>query len=73
MIWLISLLGCLIPLQDGISDAEFQKLHAEVVTKPATWRTIPWQTTMIEAQNIALRENKLIFIWSMDGHPLGCT
>lgn len=69
----MSFLACLISTNDGISNKEYQKLHAELVSKPETWRTIPWQTTMIEAQNIALRENKLIFVWSMDGHPLGCT
>ena len=37
------------------------------------WRTIPWKISLIEAQNIAAREKKPIFIWAMDGHPLGCT
>ncbi len=37
------------------------------------WRTIPWETSLIEAQNIAAREKKPIFIWAMDGHPLACT
>ena len=37
------------------------------------WRTIPWETSLIEAQNNAAREKKPIFIWAMDGHPLACT
>jgi hypothetical protein len=37
------------------------------------WRTIPWQIGLLDAQRIAAREKKPIFIWAMDGHPLGCT
>ncbi len=39
----------------------------------ALWRTIPWRTSLLEAQKAAAEENKPIFIWAMDGHPLGCT
>ena len=37
------------------------------------WRTIPWKTSLVEAQHLAAKEKKPIFIWAMDGHPLGCT
>lgn len=37
------------------------------------WRNIPWEISLIKAQNIAAREKKPIFIWAMDGHPLACT
>jgi len=37
------------------------------------WRSVPWKVSLIEAQNLAARERKPIFIWAMDGHPLGCT
>ena len=37
------------------------------------WRSIPWEISLIKAQNIAAREKKPIFIWAMDGHPLACT
>ena len=51
----------------------FQKLHAELVPENETWKTIPWQTNLLTAQRLAARQKKLIFIWAMDGHPLGCT
>jgi hypothetical protein len=38
-----------------------------------TWRTIPWQTDLLAAQRLAVAESKPLFIWAMDGHPLGCT
>ena len=60
-------------LLQGIGDAEFRDLHDKL--KPPTgeaWRKIPWTTSLVEAQNQAAREKKPIFIWSMDGNPLGC-
>ena len=58
----------------ALTDAEFQKLHRELQSDPkATWRTIPWKTSVLDAQAVAAREGKPIFIWAMDGHPLGCT
>lgn len=58
----------------GISAEEFEKLIQEVDTptdKP--WRSIPWKISLLEAQNEAAESGKPIFIWAMDGHPLGCT
>ncbi len=58
----------------ALTDAEFRKLHRELQPDPkATWRTIPWKTSVLDAQAAAAREGKPIFIWAMDGHPLGCT
>ena len=39
----------------------------------ATWRTIPWQTDLLDAQKLAVELKKPLFVWAMDGHPLGCT
>lgn len=39
----------------------------------APWRSIPWELDLLEAQRKAVEESKPIFIWAMDGHPLGCT
>ena len=62
--------------QDGtkLSAAEFEKLMVEIDTpmeKP--WRQIPWKISLLEAQQEAAESQKPIFIWAMDGHPLGCT
>jgi len=53
---------------------EFQALHRQLQVAPdKPWRTIPWKTALLDAQETAAREAKPIFIWAMDGHPLGCT
>jgi hypothetical protein len=55
-------------------DAKFQELHQSLQPRPdELWRTIPWKTSVLDAQQAAVKENKPIFIWAMDGHPLGCT
>jgi hypothetical protein len=57
----------------GLGEPEFRQLH-EKLRPPAgeIWRSIPWRTSLVEAQNEAAREKKPLFIWSMDGNPLGC-
>ena len=57
-----------------ITEKEFRTLHEQL--KPAAdepWRTIPWKISLLDAQRIAAEQKKPIFIWAMDGHPLGCT
>jgi hypothetical protein len=59
---------------DKLTDEEFRRLHAQL--QPATdepWLTIPWKTSVLDAQRAAAAQKKPIFIWAMDGHPLGCT
>ena len=57
-----------------LTEKEFRTLHEQL--KPAAdepWRTIPWKISLLDAQRIAAEQKKPIFIWAMDGHPLGCT
>jgi len=59
---------------DELNDARFQQLHKELQSGNSdVWRTIPWQTDLLTAQRQAKQAGKPIFIWAMDGHPLGCT
>ncbi len=37
------------------------------------WNEIPWQLSLSEAIQQAVQKNRPLFIWAMDGHPLGCT
>ncbi|MCA9189689.1 MAG: hypothetical protein R3E01_24470 [Pirellulaceae bacterium] len=59
---------------EPLTDARFEELHSQL--QPAgdeLWQSIPWKIALLDAQRVAARENKPIFIWAMDGHPLGCT
>lgn len=58
---------------DGLPEERFRTLH-EQLRPPAqeVWRSIPWKVSLVEAQNEAARAKKPLFIWSMDGNPLGC-
>lgn len=37
------------------------------------WLTIPWRTDLMEARIEAQRAGKPMFLWVMNGHPMGCT
>ena len=57
-----------------LTDARFKELLAELQpSEDELWRTVPWNTDLLDAQRTAVQEDKPIFIWAMDGHPLGCT
>ena len=75
VVWAAASLSPLpIAAADALSESEFRKLHKQLRpsdTEP--WRTIPWKISLLEAQRAAASEKKPIFIWAMDGHPLGCT
>ena len=59
---------------EDLDQAEFERIHAELAPDDAApWRSIPWKVSLLDAQRIAAVEQKQIFIWAMDGHPLGCT
>jgi hypothetical protein len=51
-----------------------QDLHALIApsVEENAWLAIPWQTDLVAAQKLATEQGKPIFLWEMDGHPLGC-
>jgi len=68
-----ALLVTVLLLPDGLSLEEFQKLHKELQpAKDEAWRSVPWKVSLLEVREQAAKERKPIFIWSMDGNPLGC-
>ncbi|MCX8237876.1 MAG: hypothetical protein OSB05_03555 [Akkermansiaceae bacterium] len=38
----------------------------------SAWQRIAWKTDLWEAREEAARTGKPIYLWEMDGHPLGC-
>ena len=72
---LIAGLGAQVKLQSPLlDDARFAKLQALLTpAEDVTWRRIPWRIELLAAQREAAQQNKPLFVWAMDGHPLGCT
>ncbi len=68
----------LIPLLAPVcraADEPFMKLHALMHPTPTEvkWLEIDWRTDLWEARKEASAKGKPIYLWEMDGHPLGCT
>ena len=58
----------------SLDEARFAELRRELTPDPdALWRSIPWRIDLLAAQREAARERLPLFVWAMDGHPLGCT
>jgi hypothetical protein len=55
--------------------ATFREWLAYVRPRPeeVRWQDIPWQTDLWEARRLAAAAGKPIFLWAMNGNPLGCT
>tara|TARA_Y100000385_G_C12840261_1_gene528458 strand:- start:415 stop:639 length:225 start_codon:yes stop_codon:yes gene_type:complete len=39
----------------------------------SAWMRINWRTNLWQARKEAAKSGKPIYLWEMDGHPLGCT
>jgi hypothetical protein len=58
----------------ALTPADLDDLHARLTSSSAEkWQSIPWKVDLLEARAIASREGTPLFLWSMNGHPLGCT
>ncbi len=56
------------------SDAQKQLISTIKPTESETgWMRINWRTNLWQARMEAAKSNKPIYLWEMDGHPLGCT
>ena len=72
VVWLFSSLVSSVCGQ-GLEKQEFVKLHRSLLPVDEAWKTVPWEVDLLKARRMAGEVNKPIFIWAMDGHPLGCT
>ncbi len=57
-----------------LSLERFEELHAELQPDGVEpWQTIPWELDLFRARALAVERGQPLFLWSMNGHPLGCT
>ncbi|MFT6178221.1 MAG: hypothetical protein ACJAQT_003543 [Akkermansiaceae bacterium] len=63
-IWLMS-------FQVGFSE---EAVVTEILpsVEESAWQKIAWKTDLWAARKEAARTGKPIYLWEMDGHPLGC-
>ncbi len=76
----LRLAGILVVITGLVASAESLPVPAEALHRviipssdEVAWQEIPWTIDLLEARRTAAREGKPIFLWQMDGHPLGCT
>lgn len=60
--------------QGGLTEEEFRKIHEEFhSSKRNAWRSIPWQISISKARELALKEDKPLYIFAPVGNILGST
>lgn len=78
----IAALGCLVWWSaaaavrgiEPLTEDAFQELRTQLQPAPEeAWLSVPWQIDLLAAQRLAAEQGRPLFIWAMDGHPLGCT
>jgi hypothetical protein len=63
------------PAKSEVKAATLDEKIAGVIPKPSEepWTTIPWRCDLAAARAEANRVGKPLFVWMMNGNPLGCT
>ncbi|MEJ6581928.1 MAG: hypothetical protein QNL33_01890 [Akkermansiaceae bacterium] len=65
-------------LLTGVMSAQMTpddlKVVKEILPKgeEKAWQEIDWKVDLWEARKEAAKTGKPIYLWEMDGHPLGC-
>ncbi len=60
--------------ESGLDAADFARLRREVL--PAAderWRSIDWYTDVLAARDVAAGLGRPLFLWAMNGHPIGAS
>lgn len=57
-----------------LAPATLPALAAQIRPRPGEerWLDIPWETKLWSGREQARRQNRPIFLWAMNGNPLGC-
>ena len=58
----------------AVTANTFDALFAACRPKPQTerWTEIQWETEAWPARQRSAQEGKPLFLWAMNGHPIGC-
>ena len=69
----IALFLALVALQSA--EGSLDEKISPLLPKPdeERWLQVPWRSDFAAARAEANRDGKPLFLWLMDGNPLGCT
>jgi hypothetical protein len=70
---LLTLLAASCSAQLSPSDLESKVASVLPTAGENRWLEVPWRTDLASALKDAERQHKPVYMWVMDGHPLGCT
>jgi hypothetical protein len=74
IVFSLLLLCCGMPSQGTPTQKTAELLQIIAPSKTEQdWLRIPWETDLAAARRKAVAQSKPVFLWEMDGHPLGCT
>ena len=59
---------------DMATEKQFRAVHGFLTADKAEekWRQIPWEPHLWQGRIQAAEQSKPLFIWAMNGDPLGC-
>ena len=57
----------------GGSDIDAKIASILPSTEEEKWMTVPWRTNLNQARRDSVATGKPIFMWIMNGNPMGCT
>jgi hypothetical protein len=57
--------------QVGDLDAKIQSVLP--TAEEEAWLSIPWRVNLFQARKDSVEQGKPLFLWLMNGHPMGCT
>ncbi len=61
------------PDSPALDEAGFEKLHSQLEAPPnEAWRDLPWRVSLLEANALAAKEMKPVYMLVRAGNPLGC-
>lgn len=60
------------------NPAQFRNLNKDIdallpTAEESRWQTVPWRNNLMAARKEAQSANKPLFLWIMNGNPMGCT
>ena len=61
--------------QPALTADNWRRWHEHVLPRPSElrWESIPWHPTLADGLAQASAEARPLLLWTMNGHPLGCT